>query len=219
MTGGAGGGGIEVGRPPIRHVLLDADGVLQQVPGGWRAAFEPFLGSRTEAFMDDVFVAERPSLAGDGTFLPTLAAALARHGATSSAEEVHAAAWCRIEVDPASHGLAQTLRRAGYGVHLGTNQQPERAAYMRRELGYDALFDVGCYSCELGVAKPDPRFFERAALRIGADVGAVLFVDDRQDNVEAARAAGMPAERWTIDDGHELLVGLLAGHGVDAATR
>jgi hypothetical protein len=25
---------------PIRHVLLDADGVLQHRPGGWEAAFE-----------------------------------------------------------------------------------------------------------------------------------------------------------------------------------
>lgn len=200
----------------IRHVLLDADGVLQRVPGGWRGAIAPFLGADTDAFMDDVFVAELPSLAGEGGFLPALATVLERYGASTPAAELHEAVWCRIEVEPASVDVVRTLRRHGYGVHLGTNQQPERAAYMRRALGYDELFDVSCYSHELGAAKPDPAYFERAASRIGAEIGSILFVDDRADNVAAARSVGMPAERWDLDEGHDALERRLAGHGVPA---
>lgn len=47
------------------------------------------------------------------------------------------------------------LRRNGYGVHLGTNQDRNRATYMRAVLGYDALFDVSCYSRELP-SQPSP---------------------------------------------------------------
>jgi putative hydrolase of the HAD superfamily len=59
---------------------------------------------------------------------------------------------------------------------------------MRKVLGYDALFDVSCYSCDLGVAKPAPAFFAEAARRIGADPSAILFVDDSAPNVDGARA-------------------------------
>jgi putative hydrolase of the HAD superfamily len=81
-------------------------------------------------------------------------------------------------------------------------------------LGYDELFDVSCYSFELGVAKPHRGFFERAVARIGVPAGEVLFIDDLVDNVASAREAGMRAEQWTLDDGHPVLLERLAAHGV-----
>lgn len=85
---------------------------------------------------------------------------------------------------------------------------------MREVLGYDALFDVSCYSWELGARKPHPEFFAEAARRIGADRAAVLFIDDSAGNVTAARDVGLAAEQWTFADGHATLLGLLAKHGV-----
>jgi hypothetical protein len=35
----------------IRHVLFDADGVIQSLPGGWYAAIEPYVGERAEEFL------------------------------------------------------------------------------------------------------------------------------------------------------------------------
>lgn len=49
------------------------------------------------------------------------------------------------------------------------------------------------YSHEVGLAKPDPRIFSLAAQRIGLPSGEIVFVDDRPDNVEAARACGLHA--------------------------
>ena len=134
----------------IRHVLFDADGVIQTIPGGWYTAMEPYVGERAQEFLH------------------------------------------------------------------GTNQERHRAAHMRVALGYDALFDVSCYSCELGLAKPDPAFFAAAARRIGADPSSILFIDDSPRNVDGARAAGLPAEQWEQEQGHEALIALLAGHGVIA---
>jgi putative hydrolase of the HAD superfamily len=89
---------------------------------------------------------------------------------------------------------------------------------MRRELGYDDLFDVSCYSAELGVAKPDPAYFRAAARLIGVPPGAVVFVDDVEPNVEAARETGMAGVHWHLRDGHAALEQMLAEHGVVAAT-
>jgi putative hydrolase of the HAD superfamily len=115
--------------------------------------------------------------------------------------------------------VVRALREHGYGVHLGTNQERYRAAHMREALGYDVLFDVSCYSCELGAAKPDPAFFAEAVRRIGAEPPVILFIDDTIANVAAARHAGLAAEQWSLADGHDALHALLARHGVTGFTR
>jgi FMN phosphatase YigB (HAD superfamily) len=49
--------------------------------------------------------------------------------------------------------------------------------------------DVAC-SCYIGAAKPDPTYYTRALAKFGVDAASSLFVDDRPENIEAARALG-----------------------------
>lgn len=214
MTSGLGGGGA--GGPGIRHVLFDADGVIQTIPGGWYSAIEPYVGERAQEFLHGAWQQEKPMMSGLGEYLPLLAARLTEYGVSASAEDVYRDVWHRIDPDAASVAIVRALRANGYGVHLGTNQDRLRAAHMRTGLGYDALFDVSCYSCDLGVAKPDPGFFTAAARRIAAEPASILFIDDRDSNVEGARAAGLAAEQWELEQGHEALLALFASHGVVA---
>ena len=198
-------------RPPVRHVLLDADGVMQELPGGWQAALEPFLGARSEEFLTALATDEQACLRGE-PFLPVLDGLLDRFGVGTTGAELHAAVWERIAVAPGSVALVRELRADGLGVHLATNQNPERAAYMRQALGYGDLFDEVFYSCELGVAKPEPAYFEAALATLGVTPDEVVFVDDSTRNVDGARAAGLRAEHWHLDRGHDDLRGLLAPH-------
>ncbi|GAA2143091.1 hypothetical protein GCM10009844_15100 [Nocardioides koreensis] len=198
----------------IRHVLLDADGVLQRHPVGWAAAAEGFLGERGADFFRAVTELERTCLSGDGDFLPLLTAELAREAPGVSAEELYVEVWHTIETVATTLEVVHELRDAGLGVHLGTNQHERRAAYMRRELGYDELFDESFYSCDLGAAKPAPAFFASVLDRLDAAAPDVLFVDDSEPNVVAARECGLAAERWHVDDGIEALRDRLSGHGV-----
>lgn len=201
----------------IRHVLLDADGVLQSVPGGWVAAVEPFVGDGALEFLEQTWSDELPALRGEGDFLVEFTRAVERRGLDVDPRAFYEAVWNAIEVAPQSVDLVHRLRAAGYGVHLGTNQEQHRAAYMRSVLGYDALFDVSCYSCDLGAVKPERAYFERALDRIGASADQVLFIDDHAPNVEGARAAGLAAEHWDLTRGLPELWTLLAGHGVEPA--
>lgn len=202
----------------IRHLLLDADGVLQSIPGGQIDRAIPHLGDRVDV-LDEIFAQELPALRGEGDFLVDLRRTFERHGIDLDADELYADLWNAIEVAPEMRDLVHRARAAGYGVHLGTNQHRQRAAYMRTELGYDDLFDVSCYSCELGAVKPERAFFERALDRIGAPAATVLFVDDSLRNVEGARAAGLAAEHWDLARGLPALLDLLAGHGVTPTDR
>jgi glucose-1-phosphatase len=50
-------------------------------------------------------------------------------------------------------------------------------------------------SHELGLNKPDPRIYERAAERLGKRGHEILFFDDLEENVVAARECGWHAEQ------------------------
>ena len=96
--------------------------------------------------------------------------------------------WTRLELDPEVTALIRELRAAGAACFLATNQHELRRAYMSTSLGYDELLDGQLYSCDLGVAKPDPAYFtaalEQHRLRPPA---SALFIDDREANVLGAR--------------------------------
>ena len=67
------------------------------------------------------------------------------------------------------------------------------------ELASDTLagrFELVFASIHCGVRKPDPRFFLMLADRLELPPASVLLVDDRDDNVAGALAAGMKAHRF-----------------------
>ena len=59
--------------------------------------------------------------------------------------------------------------------------------------GFDDITDDIVYSHEVGLAKPDPAAYELTTRRLGVEPGEVLFLDDVEANVEAARACGWHA--------------------------
>ena len=198
----------------IKHVLLDADGVMQHLPGGWLAALEAQLGVPAGDFLTAVAQDEQPCLRGDGDFLEALGCQLEAFGFAVTARELHRSVWCSVRVEPSSVGLVHALRDAGYAVHLGSNQEARRAAYLTHDLGYADLFDTCFFSCDLGAAKPEPDFFARVLDRLGCTAPEVLFVDDHEPNVEAARECGLAAEHWGLGEQVSLLRDRLAAHGI-----
>lgn len=61
------------------------------------------------------------------------------------------------------------------------------------------FLDWSFVSCRTGVRKPDADAYLGAARALGVHPGDCLFVDDRESNVAAARALGMPALLRTPD--------------------
>lgn len=62
-----------------------------------------------------------------------------------------------------------------------------------RHHGFEDVTDDIVYSHEAGVAKPDPAAYELTARRLGVEPHEVLFLDDVEANVDAARRAGWHA--------------------------
>ncbi|HEX5396616.1 MAG TPA: HAD-IA family hydrolase [Candidatus Limnocylindria bacterium] len=81
------------------------------------------------------------------------------------------------------------LRTAGYRIAIVANQPASRTDELRA-IGVQA--EVIAMSAAMGVAKPDPAFFERALALMGADAPDVAYVGDRLDNdVLPAAALGL----------------------------
>jgi putative hydrolase of the HAD superfamily len=207
--------------PPIRAVLFDADGVLQHGNGGAlplriERAFG-FVPQPLDPFVDDVLEAERPALAGRGELLDRLEPVVQKWGAPGKARALAEQWWYCIEPDADVFALIAQLRRQGLLCALATNQQQLRADYMRSKLGYDAHFDLSFYSCELGSVKPEPRYFEKIVAALSLRAEELLFIDDLEPNVMAARGVGLQAAQFVnprTPDAADQLRALLAGFGV-----
>jgi putative hydrolase of the HAD superfamily len=101
--------------------------------------------------------------------------------------------------------LAARFRAAGGRTALLSNSGPEVMARVRADHPLEARFDAVVISCEVGLAKPDPRIFRLCLERLGLSAGAALFVDDRADNVEAAARVGLQTLQFEGPDALEQL--------------
>ncbi len=202
---------------PIRAVLFDCDGVLQRPANDWAGEIGRLTrldGERLTDVLGVISDAEQPVLDGSRPFADVLDEVLAREGLHVDDPADLLQVWQHLVVDQEMLDAARGLQSHGVECALGTNQHRERAAYMHAALGYETIFEPIIISAEIGVAKPDPRFFEVAVERIGLPAGQVLFVDDVSANVEAARSVGLLAEQFAKDAGRPELDRILALHGL-----
>lgn len=65
-----------------------------------------------------------------------------------------------------------------------------------REQDWARLFQVTLFSGDVRCVKPDAKIFELLLEQLGAEPGDCLFFDDRQSNVDGARAVGLKAQLW-----------------------
>ena len=70
---------------------------------------------------------------------------------------------------------------------------------LRSERRLDQWFDVVVASCEVGSCKPAPEIYRICLERLGVSADAALFVDDRLENIQAARDLGLHALHFLGD--------------------
>ena len=95
--------------------------------------------------------------------------------------------------------LAATYRQTGGRVGLLSNGVREIVARIRADHDLTALFDAVVISYEVQLAKPEPEIYRVALDRLATAPGHALFVDDRLENIEAARELGIQVLHFTGD--------------------
>ncbi len=114
-------------------------------------------------------------------------AGLARRPVTL--EQVHAKWVDMFELQPAMVDLAHRLSER-YRVYLLSNCGDLHWAHLSREYCLHRIGHGALPSFVAGVMKPHERIYSLAERRFGLDPAATVFIDDRADNIEAARSRG-----------------------------
>ncbi len=177
-------------------VLCDIDGVLRHWPAP--DELERAHGLAPGAFAAAAFAPARllPAITGgvsDEEWRAGVAEDLARACGSERRARAAVAAWSAMlpEVDREVVALLTRVREV-VPLALVSNATSRLESDLARQ-GLADLPHCVVNTSRIGVAKPDPRVYRIAAERVGVPMERCLFVDDTAANVEAARAAGMPA--------------------------
>jgi FMN phosphatase YigB (HAD superfamily) len=187
--------------PPV--ALVDLGGVLVRVhTSRVVAALAARAGCATAAAEAALFGGGRKRALDSGhcDFEAFRAAVEAAVGAPCCDRAWFRTAWCAIfDERPEAGALLDALTGAGCRVSLASNTDP---AHWEKARTYPAVARVpeACLSFELGALKPEAAFYERAAARLGVAPGVCLLIDDREENVQGAVAAGMRAAQYPLED-------------------
>ena len=93
--------------------------------------------------------------------------------------------------------LLRRLRDEGHALYFLSNMPAPYADHLEREHDFVGWFRDGVFSARVNLAKPDPAIFALAAQRFGAAPAELVFLDDHEPNVQAARAGGWHAIHFT----------------------
>jgi putative hydrolase of the HAD superfamily len=174
----------------IKCVAFDLDGVVILSDASFEL-FEGHHGITREDFRQFFAGPYRMAMTGACDLYDVLPEALREWGWTSTTDhfvDVWFNSCCNCDPDIVQEIVR--LQTLGIRCCLATNQDNRRAAFLDGLQQLRDLFPERFFSCELRAAKPDARYFQHVQASLGFSADEILFVDDKQENVEGAIACG-----------------------------
>jgi HAD superfamily hydrolase (TIGR01509 family) len=95
-------------------------------------------------------------------------------------------------VKPGLYELLDHLRERGLRTAVASAAYIDRVEVLLRASGLTGAFDVIVHSGDVSKGKPSPELFLTAAARLGLSPNECLVLEDSENGVRAAHAAGMP---------------------------
>jgi putative hydrolase of the HAD superfamily len=182
-------------------LMLDVDGVLVHEPPVEVFARDAALDAAMASIRAELTAEDWQSLAtGQSDLLERIGEIVRALTLPVTAEQM-LDYWYPSEthLDAAVLDAAKRVRAGGMRVFLATNQEHRRARYLMETLELASIFDGIAYSAALGHRKPSPEYFAAAAAKVSARASDIVFIDDNEGNVDAARLAGWRATHWLGD--------------------
>lgn len=94
--------------------------------------------------------------------------------------------------------LIENLRKQGIKCYLVSDNEKNRAKYLRETVKLKDLFDGAFFSADLGVTKSDPSFFSKVLEKLEASANEFIYWDDDSKNADVAKTVGI--ESFVYDD-------------------
>ena len=86
--------------------------------------------------------------------------------------------------------IQATLRRQGVPTYIFSNTNDLAVEHIRRNFPFFSNFDGYVLSYEVGAMKPDAKIYESLEKMAGRRGSDILYLDDRQENVEGGARRG-----------------------------
>jgi len=96
------------------------------------------------------------------------------------------------------------LHRAGIRTGILSNMGDAMASGLLAKYGWLQDFDHRTWSYALKLAKPEPEIYRHAIHGLGAAPQEILFIDDKEENIAAARQAGLETLHYTTHAAFEV---------------
>lgn len=92
--------------------------------------------------------------------------------------------------------IVKELQSKGIKCGLCSNNEKLRIDYLKKNFRIDELFDFAVFSFEVGARKPDKEMFKRVLAHTNAEPGEVLFCDDQEKIILAAKEFGFKTYKY-----------------------
>jgi len=157
------------------------------------AVFDAAVPAFEEHYWKDRLAFDQAAITPEA-YWGTIAGALSRNLSDAQRErliELDNLSWARPE--PIMVQWAVELHDAGVRTAVLSNMPITVRMYLQRSCAWLPQFDFSCYSCDLKQTKPGPEIYLHCLKGLGIAPGEALFLDDREENVAAARLLGIHA--------------------------
>jgi len=177
-----------------RVVVFDYGEVISHEPtDADRAALVERAGVATEPFWAAYWAHREPLDQGTISIADYWNAVAADLGVEWDAVDVHEL-WALdhrgwLSVDPGTLRVLHALSDGGTRLALLSNAGADFSGWLRSG-SFAPLFEQVFVSGELGLVKPSAEIYEHVIAELGITPAEFLFVDNKSENVEGARAVG-----------------------------
>lgn len=185
----------------VKLIAWDFDGVLNaNIQGGrllWHRQFEADLKAPIDDFVAYVFSSGRFSQALIGqTDIEDILNSWIVHANLDLTASQLLDYWFLHDHFP-DDDMIELVTDISVRQVIATNNEPRRAKYIWKDSGWADRVERMFASGEIGLAKPDRKFFDHISQTVELDPSLMLLIDDTQKNVIAAKNAGWQAVHFT----------------------
>jgi len=195
-----------VDRPRIEAVLFDYGQVLSQGPNAdaWER-MRAVAGGSSEIFHAAYWKFrheyDRGTLSGTAYWHKVAEAAEhagLREGEIATLYQADVDLWA--DLNGPMVAWAKELHRRGIRTGILSNIGDQMETGIRKRFAWLEDFHHCTWSHQLKLAKPETAIYRHAAEGLKTAPEHILFIDDREENIAAARVAGMIAVQYTTHD-------------------
>lgn len=90
----------------------------------------------------------------------------------------------------------QQIHSAGFKTAILSNMPSDMVSHLRNNFAWINHFDHHIFSAEVRSIKPEPAIYQHCIEALGVQPSEALFIDDRDANLEQARAVGIRSIRF-----------------------